>query len=392
MAVEMESMTVKLGDVAHEVSGHEHDPVAAGLTRFVGLDDLDPESPRIERWGMIENGTSFTKRFRAGQLLFAKRRAYQRKAAVADFDGICSGDLIVIEADADRILPEMLWFLVQTDSFFHHALRTSSGSLSPRTKWKHLADFQFQLPIHARQRQIVQVLSSVEDARVLAGDTLAKLATLRRANAAEFFESAQDEAEMVQLGDLLEGQPESGLSPAAAPGDTGLYVLTLGALSAAGYVQNRWKPVSKDNFSEVKRLSGGDLLISRSNTIEMVGFVGTYSDSGHTVMFPDLMMRLPVDDARVSSKYLEFFLQSPQGRSAIRRIAAGTSGSMKKINKTNLKKVKVPAVTVSQQNEIVHTAERIDGLLERLRDHTGDLTALGRGLREKLLIDRSAQT
>src|SRR5688572_29904121 len=86
---------VRFGDVAHNVKVTESNPKEAGLERYVGLEHLEPRDLRIRSWGNIADGTTFNRVFRAGQVLFGKRRAYQRKAAVAHFDGICSGDIYV---------------------------------------------------------------------------------------------------------------------------------------------------------------------------------------------------------------------------------------------------------------------------------------------------------
>jgi type I restriction enzyme S subunit len=111
------------------------DPAEDGLEFYVGLEHLDPQSLRIARKGIIaEDNPSFTRRFSAGQILFGKRRCYQKKAAVADFDGICSGDIIVMDAIPKKIIPGLLPFIIQSDAFFDWAEKTSSGSLSPRTR------------------------------------------------------------------------------------------------------------------------------------------------------------------------------------------------------------------------------------------------------------------
>src|SRR5438874_12706314 len=89
---------VKFGDVVREVNVAERNPLAAGLTRYVGLEHLEPEDLRIRSWGNVADGVTFNRVFRAGQVLFGKRRAYQRKAAVPDFDGVCSGDILVLQA------------------------------------------------------------------------------------------------------------------------------------------------------------------------------------------------------------------------------------------------------------------------------------------------------
>ncbi|HEV2860526.1 MAG TPA: restriction endonuclease subunit S [Pyrinomonadaceae bacterium] len=149
---------VKFGDVVRNVDVAERNPLENGLERYVGLEHLDPESLHIKRWGLIEEGTSFTRKFVRGQVLFGKRRAYQRKAAVAKFDGICSGDILVFEPKGDDLIPELLPFIVQSDGFFEKALGTSAGSLSPRTKWKDLAAYEFALPPKDDQQRIADIL------------------------------------------------------------------------------------------------------------------------------------------------------------------------------------------------------------------------------------------
>lgn len=126
---------VKLGDVAIE-----HKETCKGSKDgypIVGLEHLIPEEVTLTAWDEGSDNT-FTKMFRKGNVLFGRRRAYLKKAAVAPFDGICSGDITVIEAIPDRILPELLPFIIQNDELFDFAVGKSAGSLSPRVKWDHL--------------------------------------------------------------------------------------------------------------------------------------------------------------------------------------------------------------------------------------------------------------
>ena len=156
--------TVRFGDVVRNVDISVRDPLQQGLERYVGLEHLDPESLHIKRWGLIANGTSFTRKFTQGQVLFGKRRAYQRKAAVAEFPGICSGDILVFEPADDQLLPELLPFIVQSDGFFDHALGTSAGSLSPRTRWRDLVEYEFPLPPPNEQRRIAEIVWAADEA------------------------------------------------------------------------------------------------------------------------------------------------------------------------------------------------------------------------------------
>jgi type I restriction enzyme S subunit len=109
-----------------------------------------------------------------------------------DFDGICSGDIYVFEAEADALLPDLLPFVVQSGRFFDHALRTSAGSLSPRTKWKHLSKFEFRLPPIDDQQELSQLLWAIEDYKRALDRELLMLEELRGALTAGLTELACD--------------------------------------------------------------------------------------------------------------------------------------------------------------------------------------------------------
>jgi type I restriction enzyme S subunit len=155
---------VRFGDVVENVNETESDPSSAGLKRFIGLEHLEPGSLHVRAWGDVSNGTTFTRRCRPGQVLFGKRRAYQRKVAVAEFDAVVSGDIYVLRAWPDRLLPELLPFICLSERFFDHAVGTSAGSLSPRTNWSSLASFELDLPSLDRQKRISELLWGTEAA------------------------------------------------------------------------------------------------------------------------------------------------------------------------------------------------------------------------------------
>jgi type I restriction enzyme S subunit len=135
------------------------------LNRVIGLEHLEPGDLRVRSWADVADGTTFSNRVRPGQVLFGKRRAYQRKVAVADFDAICSGDIYVFEtADQTQLLQELLPYICQTDSFFEYAVGTSAGSLSPRTNWTSLASYEFALPPLEEQQRLMSLLVAVRNA------------------------------------------------------------------------------------------------------------------------------------------------------------------------------------------------------------------------------------
>ncbi len=132
------------------------------VEHFVGLEWIEADNFLLQGFGLVANGTTFTKRFAKGDVLFGKRRAYLKKVAVADFDGICSGDILVIRAKAKKMLQGLLPYYISADAFIQHAVSTSAGSLSPRTKWKDLADLEVSIPDLKTQEKILEVLQQLD--------------------------------------------------------------------------------------------------------------------------------------------------------------------------------------------------------------------------------------
>lgn len=134
---------IKFGDIAREVrETFKGDKTGVPV---VGLENLIPGEMELNSFDTPEE-TTFTKSFHKGQILFGRRRAYQKKSSVATFDGICSGDITVIEAIPGKVYPELLPFIIANDKFFDHAIQGSAGSLSPRVKWEHLSSYELELP------------------------------------------------------------------------------------------------------------------------------------------------------------------------------------------------------------------------------------------------------
>ena len=153
----------RFDEVCRQVNTTSKDHEADGIHYVIGLEHIEPGNLHITKWDTLEKETTFTRKFVKGQVLFARRRAYQRKVAYAEFDGICSGDILVFEAIEENLIPELLPFLIQSDGFFEKALATSAGSLSPRTKFKELADYEYLLPPKSEQKRLAELLWAADE-------------------------------------------------------------------------------------------------------------------------------------------------------------------------------------------------------------------------------------
>ena len=193
---------VHLGDVA--IEHKETCKEDKSMYPIVGLEHLTPEQITLQNWDLNTENT-FTKVFRKGNILFGRRRAYLKKAAVAPFDGICSGDITVIEAKEDKIIPELLPFVIQNDDLFDFAVGKSAGSLSPRVKWTHLQNYEFELPDKQKQHELAKVLWAIEDTRKSYQQLIKRTDELVKSQFIELFGTETNHPEdvkYVRLGEL----------------------------------------------------------------------------------------------------------------------------------------------------------------------------------------------
>lgn len=154
--------SVKFGDVVFEPKESTKDPLGDNIEHVVGLEHISSEDIHLRNSNSIEESTTFTKKFDVDDVLFGRRRAYLKKAAQAKFSGICSGDITVFRAK-DNLLPELLPFIVQNDKFFDYAIKHSAGGLSPRVKFKDLANYEFLLPPKDQQAKLAELLWAMDE-------------------------------------------------------------------------------------------------------------------------------------------------------------------------------------------------------------------------------------
>ncbi|NLX26064.1 MAG: restriction endonuclease subunit S [Lentisphaerae bacterium] len=151
------------GDIAQNVAVRV-DPSDAKTDVYVGLEHLDPSTLHLRQWGHPSDVTGQKLAFKKGDVIFGRRRAYQRKLAVAEFDGICSAHAMVVRAKPKMILPEFLPFFLQSDMFMERAIEISVGSLSPTINWKTMREQVFPLPPIDEQKRISEIMWAADEA------------------------------------------------------------------------------------------------------------------------------------------------------------------------------------------------------------------------------------
>lgn len=366
---------VKFGDVVKDVKESEKNPLDVGLDRYIGLEHIEPDNLHIKQWGDLnEDEVSFTKRFRKGQVLFGKRRAYQRKVAVAEFDGICSSDILTFEPKNNDLLPELLPFIVQSDSFFEHALDTSSGSLSPRTRWSQLKEFEFSLPPKDEQRRIAKLLVAATKTVNANGTALDKLILLREVKAAHAIKEIP--AKTVQLGYLVKNDeldiqtgPFGTVLSASSYVDSGTPIFNPIHMQD-GILDTESGPFVSD--SDVTRLSRfqmrpGDILLSRKGEMGRIVLIDQRYEG---MLVGSDCMRLRFSSEHIDPAYVVRFLRTPQLQSWLHRFASGTT--MPGINERTLHllEIRIPTLEIQEKMNSL-----FDGFEHVIKKQTQQLAA-----------------
>lgn len=375
--------TVRFGDVVRNINAAVRNPLEQGIERFVGLEHLDPESLHVKRWGNVADGTSFTRKFVRGQVLFGKRRAYQRKAAVADFDGICSGDILVFEPKGDELLPELLPFVVQSDGFFEHALGTSAGSLSPRTKWSDLARYKFALPPKDEQLRIAEILFGIEDAIKKWFEVKLRLDELEKSVSLSSFSKKLDQNEEILKS--LTIKIGSGKTPRGGEKvytKEGVIFLRSQNIYHDGLNLEDVVYISESIDSEMAstRVKDKDVLLNITGA--SIGRCTIYNRNEPANVNQHVCIIRPKAD-KLNSEFLMFLLQSEFGQEQVFRYS--TKGNREGLNFQQLGSFKIPSLSLDKQILIVEKFRKIVKSRENILQQLDYLNKLKNKLSTKML-------
>ena len=149
--------TYRFDEIAEKISKTVK-PEESNVDVYIGLEHIDGEDIHIHRTGKPSDVKGGKLRCYPGDVIFGKRRAYQRKAAIVDFEGICSAHAFVLRANSEVINPKLFPFFLHSDQFMHRMVDISVGGLSPTINWGDLKQQKFLLPSKAEQAQLTKLL------------------------------------------------------------------------------------------------------------------------------------------------------------------------------------------------------------------------------------------
>ena len=325
---------LRFDQFAEMIAERIEDPSSSGLERYVGLEHLDPEAIDIKRWGAPADVTSTKFRFYPGDVIYGRRRAYQRKAGLADFDGLASAHALVLRAVVGVCDPAYLAYMLVSESFTRVAVEISVGSLSPTINWRDLRVQEFDLPSLDEQRRAVEVMRAV-DREIEAAEHIVTTASQAKFQLAAGIENRQ--LPMSNLSDLV-----ITLTRGAAPSysDDGEVVVINQKCIRDGQVQVSTPPARRSSRlpSTERLLVRNDILVNSTGT-GTAGRVGLVEVDQSVLTIDSHVTVVRVSPEKVDPGFVMLWLHANQHE--VERLATGSTGQTE-ISRLALGNISIP--------------------------------------------------
>jgi type I restriction enzyme M protein len=370
---------VRFGDVVNKVSDRIEDVSKSRLIHYIGGEHFDNATIRFTRKGVIEGsniGPAFYMRFKPGHVLFMSRNPHLRKASMVDFEGICANTSYVCEAVSDKLLPELLPFVMQSDAFWNWCSENKRGSTNPYLNWKDIASFEFELPPIEQQRRIEKILWAMDN--VISGTEAALICA--ESYRKVFLRDALDSLPQKHLcfrsvQELIDGgvidSPQDGNHGELHPTAKDYVAHGIPFVMANDIQEGQLNLITCKHIPEklAKRLrigfaKSGDLLLSHKGSI---GLTTSVPDSiGEFIMLtPQVTYYRVKDSTRLRSKFLLATLQSEQFQRVLQVRAKQSTRDYIGILAQRELPMSIP--DVDEQDRILGNLEKIDAAVRALK-------------------------
>ena len=167
-----------LGQVSRNSRSTVDPSAISSETPYVGLEHIPRRSIYIGEWGVADDVGSAKSTMKKGQFLFGKLRPYFHKVGLVPVDGICSTDILVVEAKLP-IWSEFVLSVISSVELVDHVNAASTGTRMPRARWQDLAAYQIAVASDAVVRRFSKIVWPTHDRILLMVQENRTLAALR---------------------------------------------------------------------------------------------------------------------------------------------------------------------------------------------------------------------
>lgn len=252
-------------------------PVEEDRFTYLGLEHLDSGTLKVTRFGSEVAPIGEKLVMHKGDVLFGKRRAYQKKVAIAPFDGIFSAHGMVLRPKEEVIDKDFFPLFISSDYFLDAAIKISVGSLSPTINWRDLKELEFELPDLETQRKLAEVLWSINDTMEAYKKLIAATDELVKSQFMEQFGDVHENPhgwDVIKFGDACDILNGFAFKSKLYVNE-GIRVIRITNVQK-GYIEDsdpQFYPLSYENELSKYMLSSGDILLSLTGNVGRVGLL-----------------------------------------------------------------------------------------------------------------------
>ena len=349
---------VKLSDVAEEYSIRIENPSASEFDFYIGSDCIGQYDFRIHKKSDASTITSTQKGFNSGDYLLVRRSLYgsdfRERAPRADFNGVCSADILTIREKKEIIADGFLIYVLYQKKLWDYIVANSNGGLTRRIKWKQLADYEFPLPPYQTQKTIADKLWAAYRLKESYKKLLSATDEMVKSQFIEMFGNGNWEQKA--LGEVGCFKRGGGFQKSDYV-EHGIPCIHYGQIHTkfGPFIYSHITEISSDLESKTKFASKGDLIIAITSedtegSCKSTAWLGDYpvAVGGHAAIFHHCMN--PV--------YMSFFFKSALFNYAKMEYVHGTK--VCEIKPDDIAKILVPYPPMSLQEEFSSIAQQAD--------------------------------
>ena len=395
---------VRIGDVS--IKGEQRSPLSDEEFIYVDIGSIDRDSKKIlipQRLTGMNAPSRARKVINTGDIIVSLTRPNLNAVAFVqeEFDNqIASTGFEVIKPVC--MANKYLYYLVRSELFVNAISRKVQGALYPAAKSSDVRAYRFPLPPIAEQREIVarldEQLGQVESLqkRLDAIPELLKRfrqTTLTAAVSGKLTEEWRINAslndhpwENVPVSNFVQ-RIEAGKSYKCiekAPTGNERGIVKISAVTWGVFDENSSKTLPQQSmFIENRQIKEGDFLISRANTLELLGTPIIVQKITKKLMLSDKVLRLVLPDE--AKPWLNIFFRSYMGRKQIESRATGNQESMRNISQKALLGIYMPRPTKKEQLEIARRVDDFSSLADQIEARVNEVRERVSGLSQSIL-------
>ena len=322
---------------------------------YVGLEHLDPGTLEVTRWGAEVTPKGDKLLMKKGDVLFGRRRAYQKKVGIAPFDGIFSAHGMVLRPKVGVVDSAFFPFFIGSDIFLDEAIRVSVGSLSPTANWKDLRTLEFDLPSLNKQHEIAGILSEAECLKGHYRNLLAACDDVVKSQFVEMF-GRLNSTDLKPLKDVCSIITDGTHQPPKFV-DRGIPFLFVSNITSDTVNYDTNKFISVEDYEQLIRrtpIEVGDVLVS---AVGSFGHPAIVEDDRPFCFQRHIAYLKPRHDL-IDSNYLHAALLSEDAQRYMDRCAKGAA--QRTVTLKSFKEMKVPVPPFSLQQEFADFVAQVD--------------------------------